>query len=85
MPRRGPRITDPRHLTCPSPHALPRYARRYVFLAASSSFKGKSDLKKYEKARKLKKCIGKVRRWMGGLSSGCMRVAERALSQSVLW
>ena len=30
-------------------------------LAASSSFKGKSDLSKYEKARKLKKCIGKIR------------------------
>ena len=33
---------------------------RYVFLAASSSFKGKSDLLKYEKARKLKKNIGEL-------------------------
>jgi DNA topoisomerase-1 len=34
---------------------------KYVWLAASSSFKGKSDVSKYEKARKLKKCIGKIR------------------------
>ena len=34
---------------------------KYVWLAASSSFKGKSDLSKYEKARKLKKCISKIR------------------------
>ena len=40
---------------------------KYVFLAASSSFKGKSDLKKYEKARKLKKCIGKIREHYEGL------------------
>ena len=34
---------------------------KYVFLAASSSFKGKSDLLKYEKARKLKKNIDRIR------------------------
>jgi hypothetical protein len=34
---------------------------KYVFLAASSSFKGKSDLQKYEKARRLKKVIDKIR------------------------
>eukprot|EP01138_Halocafeteria_seosinensis_P016337 gb/GECG01016668.1/.p1 GENE.gb/GECG01016668.1/~~gb/GECG01016668.1/.p1 ORF type:complete len:791 (+),score=179.03 gb/GECG01016668.1/:1-2373(+) len=34
---------------------------KYVFLAASSSFKGKSDRDKYEKARKLKSYIGKVK------------------------
>lgn len=34
---------------------------KYVFLAASSSFKGKSDREKYEKARKLKQHIGKVK------------------------
>jgi len=35
---------------------------KYVQLAASSSFKGKSDLEKYEKAIRLKHCIGKVRK-----------------------
>lgn len=34
---------------------------KYVFLAASSGFKGKSDLTKYEKARKLCKYIDKIR------------------------
>jgi DNA topoisomerase-1 len=34
---------------------------KYVFLAASSSFKGKSDLSKYEKARKLKRYIDSIR------------------------
>ena len=34
---------------------------KYVWLAASSSFKGRGDLAKYEKARKLKKYIGKIR------------------------
>lgn len=34
---------------------------KYVMLAASSSFKGKSDMDKYTKAIKLKSCIGRVR------------------------
>ena len=34
---------------------------KYVFLAASSQFKGESDRRKYEKARRLKKYIGKIR------------------------
>lgn len=34
---------------------------KYIFLAAQSSLKSKSDMKKYEKARKLKECIEKVR------------------------
>jgi DNA topoisomerase-1 len=37
-------------------------ATKYVFLAASSSFKGKSDLSKYEKARKLRKHIDGIRK-----------------------
>jgi len=32
-----------------------------VYLAANSSLKGKSDMKKYDKARKLKDYIGKIR------------------------
>lgn len=39
-----------------------RLGCRYVFLAASSSFKGKSDLQKYEKARRLKKHIEPIRK-----------------------
>jgi len=35
---------------------------KYIFLAASSKFKGLSDRKKYDKARKLKDCIDSVRR-----------------------
>jgi len=35
---------------------------KYVYLANSSMFKGKSDRDKYEKARKLKKYIGKIRK-----------------------
>jgi len=35
---------------------------KYVFLAANSGFKGESDLKKYEKARLLKKYIGGIRK-----------------------
>lgn len=35
---------------------------KYVMLAASSSFKGKSDLEKYDTAIRLKGCIGKVRK-----------------------
>lgn len=34
---------------------------KYMMLAASSSFKGKSDLAKYDKAMKLKGFIGKIR------------------------
>jgi len=35
---------------------------KYVYLANSSMFKGKSDRDKYEKARKLKRYIGKIRK-----------------------
>jgi len=35
---------------------------KYIFLAASSKFKGLSDRKKYDKARKLKDCIDTVRK-----------------------
>ena len=34
---------------------------KYVMLAASSSFKGKSDMEKYSKAISLKGCIHKIR------------------------
>lgn len=35
---------------------------KYVMLAASSSFKGKSDLEKYAKAIRLKGCITTIRK-----------------------
>ncbi|KAI8394208.1 uncharacterized protein BYT42DRAFT_488487 [Radiomyces spectabilis] len=34
---------------------------KYVFLAASSSWKGQSDMQKFEKARELKNHVGKIR------------------------
>ena len=37
------------------------FVSRYVMLAAQSSFKGKSDRDKYEKAMRLKGCIDKIR------------------------
>lgn len=36
-------------------------AYKYIFLAASSKFKGLNDMKKYEKARKLKDKIESIR------------------------
>ena len=35
---------------------------KYVMLSASSSFKGKSDMEKYQTAIRLKSCIGSVRK-----------------------
>lgn len=34
--------------------------KKYVFLAAESKVKGENDKRKYEKARKLKKCIDQI-------------------------
>jgi len=36
-------------------------ARKFVYLHSSSRFKGAADRAKYDKARKLKNCIGKIR------------------------
>lgn len=35
---------------------------KYIFLAANSKFKGQNDRRKYEKARKLKRCIADIRK-----------------------
>ena len=43
-------------------HENVQHATKYVYLHASSGFKGQSDLLKYEKARKLKDYIDKIRR-----------------------
>jgi len=50
----------PRRYVCAS-HVNAQRIYRYVMLAAQSSFKGKSDRDKYEKAMRLKGCIGKIR------------------------
>jgi len=34
---------------------------KYIFLAANSRFKGQNDRRKYEKARRLKRCIDQIR------------------------
>lgn len=34
---------------------------KYIFLAANSKFKGQNDRRKYEKARRLKRCIEDIR------------------------
>jgi hypothetical protein len=60
---------------------------KYVMLAANSSWKGMSDLSKYEKARELKKHIGKIRAdYMKGaracLSYICLFILTPLLSLS---
>lgn len=58
-------------------------ANKYVMLAASSSFKGKSDMDKYTKAIKLKGCIHKVREDY----TSKIRAKDRALRQlgTAMW
>lgn len=58
---------------------------KYVFFAASSSFKGKSDLAKYEKARRLKKSIDKIRRdYTKGLKAKDMFTKQRSTAMWVI-
>lgn len=58
---------------------------KYVFLAASSSFKGKSDMAKYEKARRLKKCIDKIRKdYIKGLKAKDMFTRQRSTAMWVI-
>ncbi|KAH9090050.1 hypothetical protein Ae201684P_014915 [Aphanomyces euteiches] len=58
---------------------------KYVWLAASSSFKGKADMEKYEKARRLKKCIGKIRKdYTEGLKSKDMFTRQRSTAMWVI-
>lgn len=52
---------------------------KYVMMAAGSSFKGQSDLKKYEKARTLKGCIKDIRKtYEAELSDKVMETRQRA-------
>lgn len=58
---------------------------KYVFFAASSSFKGKSDLAKYEKARRLKKYITKIRKdYIKGLKAKDMFTRQRSTAMWVI-
>jgi DNA topoisomerase-1 len=54
-------------------------AYKYVMLAANSDIKGQSDYKKFEKARELKKHIGRIRKdYTTGLKSDIMQDRQRA-------
>ena len=58
---------------------------KYVWLAASSSFKGKSDQQKYEKARRLKNCIERIRKdYIAGLDSKDMLIRQRSTAMWVI-
>jgi DNA topoisomerase-1 len=58
---------------------------KYVFLHASSVFKGQSDWEKYEKARELKKHIGKIRAdYMRDLASADFAKAQRATAMYLI-
>lgn len=58
---------------------------KYVWLAASSSFKGKSDMAKYEKARRLKKSIDKIRKdYTKGLKAKDMFTRQRSTAMWVI-
>eukprot|EP00871_Galdieria_phlegrea_P002020 jgi/Galph1/2819/GphlegSOOS_G1451.1 len=52
---------------------------KYVWLSAASKFKGQSDQQKYEKARKLKDHIDKIRKdYMQGLKSDSLEERQRS-------
>ena len=54
---------------------------KYVMLNPSSRLKGEKDWQKYEKARKLKGCIDKIRdEYMADMKSKEMRIRQRAVA-----
>ncbi|KAJ3342186.1 DNA topoisomerase 1 [Gonapodya sp. JEL0774] len=54
-------------------------AFKYVFFAAGSSLKGQSDLKKFEKARDLKKHVHRIRKdYQAGLKDELMATRQRS-------
>lgn len=58
---------------------------KYVMLAATSSLKGMSDYKKFEKARELKKHIGKIRKdYEKELRDKLMEVRQRATAMYLI-
>lgn len=58
---------------------------KYVWLAASSSFKGKSDVEKYDKARDLKGCIDRIRKnYRQGLDASDLIIKQRSTAMWVI-
>lgn len=58
---------------------------KYVFLAAGSSLKGQSDMKKYEKARNLKEHIDRIRAdYTAELKDKLMAVRQRATAMYLI-
>ncbi|KAG0330084.1 DNA topoisomerase 1 [Podila humilis] len=58
---------------------------KYVFLAAGSSLKGQSDIKKFETARALKKVVGNIRKaYMADLKDKKMVVRQRATAMYLI-
>lgn len=54
---------------------------KYVMLNPSSKLKGEKDWQKYETARKLAKCIGKIRQeYQDDFKSKEMRIRQRAVA-----
>merc|ERR1712241_510961 len=54
---------------------------KYIMLNPSSRLKGEKDWQKYEKARKLKGCIDKIRdQYMADMKSKEMRIRQRAVA-----
>ena len=54
---------------------------KYIMLNPSSRLKGEKDWQKYEKARKLKGCIDKIREeYMADMKSKEMRIRQRAVA-----
>ena len=60
-------------------------AKKYVMLGAASDIKGQSDFKKFEKARELKKHIGKIRKdYRKDLKSQVMADRQRATAMYLI-
>lgn len=58
---------------------------KYVFLAAGSSLKGQSDMKKFEKARDLKKVVATIRRdYTAELKDKLMATRQRATAMYLI-
>ena len=58
---------------------------KYVMLSASSSFKGKSEMEKYDKAARLKLFIEKIRRdYEGNLTKASQEVQQLATAMWII-
>jgi DNA topoisomerase-1 len=60
-------------------------ATKYVFLAATSAWKGQSDMQKFEKARNLKNFVGKIRKtYNSELRDKLSEVRQRATAMYLI-